>query len=129
MDFVHDQLIDGRSFRMLTVIDQFSRLSPLVEPGVSFSGHDVAAALDRIVLCAGTPMSITVGHIESCNGRQRDECLNVTQFLSIDDARERIERWRIDCNAHRPHSSTGNLTPSEFAKQRQVNGTSAMAKI
>lgn len=147
---------------MLTVIDQFSRLSPLVEPRFSFSGRDVAAALDRIVLCAGTPTSITVdhgteftskaleewayqrgikldftqpgkprqnGHIESFNGRLRDECLNVTQFLSIDDAREQIERWRIDYNAHRPHSSLGNLTPSEFAEQRQVNRTSAVAKI
>lgn len=44
MDFVHDQLIDGRPFRMLTVIDQFSRLLPLVEPRFSFSGADVAEA-------------------------------------------------------------------------------------
>jgi putative transposase len=69
------------------------------------------------------------GHIESFNGRLRDECLNVTQFLSLDDAREQIERWRVDYNAHRPHSSLGNLTPSEFAKQRQANRTSALAKI
>ena len=59
--------------------------------------------------------------MESFNGRLRDECLNVTQFRSVDDAREQIERWRIDYNAYRPHSSPGNLTPSEFAKQRQAN--------
>jgi putative transposase len=32
MDFVHDELFDGRPFRMLTLIDQFSRQSPLIEP-------------------------------------------------------------------------------------------------
>jgi transposase InsO family protein len=47
----------------------------------------------------------------------RDECLNVTQFLSIDDARAKIEAWRIDYNAHRPHSSLGYQSPNEFEAQ------------
>jgi putative transposase len=47
------------------------------------------------------------GHIELFNGRLRDKCLNVMQFLSIDDARAKIEAWRIDYNAARPHSSLG----------------------
>jgi putative transposase len=49
MDFVHDQLFDGRPFRMLTVIDQFSRQSPLIEPRSGFGNRDVVAALDRII--------------------------------------------------------------------------------
>jgi putative transposase len=69
------------------------------------------------------------GHIESFNGRLRDECLNVNQFMSIDDAREQIERWRLDYNAHRPHSSLGNLTPSEFARSRQSQRTSGAAEV
>ena len=36
------------------------------------------------------------GYIESFNGRLRDECLNVTQFMSIEDACAKIEAWRID---------------------------------
>ena len=52
-------------------------------------------------------------HIESFNGRLRDECLNVSQFTSLDAARQQIERWRMDYNAQRPHSSLGNLTPGE----------------
>jgi putative transposase len=44
-------------------------------------------------------------------------------------AREQIERWRIDYNAHRPHSSLGNLTPSEFAMRRQGDRASDAAKI
>jgi hypothetical protein len=62
MDFVHDQLFDGRAFRMLTLIDQFSRQTPLLEPRFSFCGRDVVAALDRAVEQAGTPVSITVDH-------------------------------------------------------------------
>lgn len=58
-------------------------------------------------------------HIESFNGRLRDEWSNVNQFLSLDDARTKIETWRIDYNQHRPHRSLGNLTPSEYGKQRQ----------
>ena len=161
MDFVHDQLFDGRAFRMLTVIDQFSRQSPLIEPRSGFSGGDVVAALDRTIGLTGVPLSITVdhgteftskaleewayqrgvkldfthpgkptdnSHIESFNGRLRDECLNVSQFTSLDDAREQIERWRVDYNAQRPHSSLGNLTPSEYAKLRQGKRTSEAAK-
>ena len=59
------------------------------------------------------------GHIESFNGRLRDECLNVMQFMSLDDARAKIEAWRIDYNQRRPHSSLGHLTPSEFVRNRQ----------
>jgi putative transposase len=62
MDFVHDQLFDGRPFRMLTVVDQFSRLSPLIEPRFGFGGRDVVAALERVIARTGTPVSITVDH-------------------------------------------------------------------
>ena len=55
--------------------------------------------------------------IESFNGRLRDECLNETLFSSLNDAREELEKWREDYNHHRPHSSIGNLTPSEFVEK------------
>ena len=56
MDFVHDQLFDGRPFRVLTVVDQFSRQSPVLEPRHSFGGGDVAAVLDRTIARTGTPL-------------------------------------------------------------------------
>lgn len=40
------------------------------------------------------------GHIESLNGRLRDECLTVNQFLSLRHAKEVIEAWRQDYNQH-----------------------------
>ena len=47
MDFVHDQLVNGLSFRVLTVIDNWSRESPLLEVGLSLTGQCVASALER----------------------------------------------------------------------------------
>jgi putative transposase len=151
MDFVHDQLADGRAFRVLTVVDQWSRQSPILEAGFSLRGSDVAAALDRVLATGSKPRSITLdhgteftsraledwayargvaldftrpgkptdnGHIESFNGRLRDEFLNVHQFASLADVRARLEAWRIDYNEHRPHSALGHLTPREYARRR-----------
>ena len=58
--------------------------------------------------------------IESFNGRFRDECLNAQVFVSLHDARRKVEAWRIDYNQHCPRSSLGHLTPNEFAGQRQA---------
>lgn len=55
------------------------------------------------------------GYIESFNGKLRDECLNETEFLNLSHARTIIEAFREDYNENRPHSSLGDLTPSEFA--------------
>jgi hypothetical protein len=68
------------------------------------------------------------GHIESFNGRLRDECLNVMQFMSLEDARAKIDAWRIDYNQRRPHSSPGHLTPSEFVRSRQATRTREAAE-
>ena len=53
-------------------------------------------------------------HIESFNGRLRDECLNQQWFLDLNDAKGKIELWRRDYNEVRPHSSLGNRTPLEY---------------
>ena len=60
--------------------------------------------------------------IESFKGRFRDECLNTKVFVSLHDARRKMEARRIDYNAHRPHGSLGNLTPREFAEQAAITG-------
>jgi putative transposase len=143
---------------MLTVIDQWSRESVLVEAGISLTGRAVAEALDRVSATRSLPRAITVDHgteftskaldewawkrgvqldfirpgkptenalIESFNGRLRDECLNVYQFTSIEDAGRRIESWRQDYNWHRPHGALGHLTPSEYAERGQETPTGA----
>jgi putative transposase len=54
---------------------------------------------------------------ESFNGRLRQECLNATRFMSLDDAQGQIEAWRQYCNESRPHSSLDWTTPAEFARR------------
>jgi putative transposase len=61
----------------------------------------------------GKPMQN--GYVESFNGRFRDECLNANWFHNLQDARRKIESWRNEYNADRPHSSLGYRTPAEFA--------------
>lgn len=51
--------------------------------------------------------------IESFNGSFRDECLNTNWFLSLQDARAKIELWRRDYNSYRPHSSLQDRTPEQ----------------
>lgn len=58
--------------------------------------------------------------IESFKGTLRDECLNVNWFLSLEDARYKIEQWRRDSNEFRPHSSLGGMPPSEYREQHQA---------
>ena len=54
-------------------------------------------------------------HVESFNGRFRDECLNSNLFVNLNDARKKIEAWRNEYNGERPHSSLAYRTPQEFA--------------
>ena len=155
MDFVADTFLDGRRFRALTVVDNWSRHSPFIEADITLTGTKVVAALERVAKRSGYPRMITVDNgsefaskaldawayahgvkldfirpgkpvknavIESFNGRFRDECLNANVFVSLHDARQKIEAWRIDYNEHRPHSSLGDLTPQEFAEQAATTG-------
>ena len=58
-------------------------------------------------------------YIESFNGSFRDECLNVHWFLSLDDARAKIEAWRKDYNGYRPHQSLAGLSPDMFIAEHR----------
>jgi len=66
-------------------------------------------------------------HIESFNARLREECLDEHVFVSLDDARCKIEKWPVEYNRQRPHSSLGKLTPEEFAARAVNQGNSALA--
>ncbi|MCO5112984.1 MAG: IS3 family transposase [Bdellovibrionaceae bacterium] len=156
MDFVHDQLIDGRKIRMLTIVDKLSRESLAIDSGYGLKSEQVIETLERLKIFRGIPEVICVdngseftskkldqwayinevklhfirpgkptenGHIESFNGRLRDEFLNANLFSSLEDFQRKAERWRIEYNNWRPHSSIGNLTPREFARRRMNKQT------
>ena len=151
---MHDQLADGRRFRILTVIDQWSRESVSLEAGFSLTGKErgrgpasgcpasapcrraitvdhgtefTSKALDDWACGNGVQLDfirpgkpVENGLIESFNGRLRDECLNVTEFTSLEHARATLAAWQDDYNHRRPHGSLGHLTPSEFANRGQI---------
>jgi putative transposase len=75
------------------------------------SGTPVAEVIRR----PGTPTDNA--SIEASNSRLRAECVNASWFLSMADARERIEQWRAEYNEARPHMALGGLTPSAFAQE------------
>ena len=154
LDFVSDALTDGRRFRILAVVDDFSRENLVLVADTSLSGQRVARELDQIIAERGMPNTIVSDNgteftsmailkwvqdtgidwhyiqpskptqnafIESFNGKLHDECLNETLFASLSDAREELVKWQDDYNNCRPHSSIGNLTPSEFVEKIMID--------
>jgi len=144
MDFLHDQLATGTRIRVLTVVDTFSRFSPVLDARLSYRGEDVAQTLDRVCSMIGYPATIRVDQgsefvsrdldiwayargvtldfsrpgkptdnafAEAFNSRVRAECMNAHWFLTLADAREKLEAWRRYYNEDRPHGAIGNKLP------------------
>jgi putative transposase len=59
MDFMSARLLDGRWFRVLTVVDQFTRECLALLADNSLNGHKVALLLSQLVAERGAPLSIT----------------------------------------------------------------------
>jgi len=148
LDFLSDALSDGRRFRILAIVDDFTRECLALVADTSLSGLRVARELDAIIAERGKPLhcisdngteltSMAIlrwcqetgvdwhyiapgkptqnAFIESFNGRLRDELLNETLFGSLAHARAALAEWRLDYNTVRPHSSLGNLPPTDYA--------------
>jgi putative transposase len=60
LDFLTDGLADGRRFRVLTIVDNVSRVSLAIEVGHSLTGERVVAVLERLKRTAGTPERIAI---------------------------------------------------------------------
>ena len=147
MDFMSDQLPDGRRFRTFNLLDDFNRESLTIDVGTSLPGTAVVRSLDRIAAERGYPAVLVQDNgpeftgraldawaykhgvqlafiqpgkptqnafVESFNGTFRNECLNSHWFVSLEDARRKIEAWRHDYNNVRPHSSLGNSVPAAY---------------
>jgi len=116
-----------RAYQVVEVLDQVAgaRGKPQTircDNGPEFAGRmlDQWAYLNRVEIDFSRPGKPTDNaFIEAFNARFRQECLNTSWFLSMVDARDRIEAWRIHYNEERPHTSLGNLTPSQFSSQAQ----------
>jgi putative transposase len=72
MDFVSDQLADGRWFRILTVIDQYTRECLCAYPDRSQTGERVVEHMRRLVARRGAPESITTDNGSEFSGKAMD---------------------------------------------------------
>jgi len=65
-------------------------------------------------------------HVESLHVWLRDECLNVSWFENLWDARRRIAAWSKEYNEERPHGGLGYQTPAGYARQLLPSSGSAL---
>ena len=99
IDFIHDSLDAGRPFRVLSVIDVFSRSSEVLEPGASFSGARVAALLEKA--CGGKlPKVITAD--------------NGTEFTS-----KALDAWAFERGVKLDFTTPGKPTENGFVESFQ----------
>jgi len=101
-------LIDARGKPQMIVSDN----------GTEFTSNAILAwtkehQVEWHYIAPGRPMQN--GYIESFNGRMRDELLNESLFVDLDQARQLIGTWTADYNTARPHSSLGYKTPAAYA--------------
>jgi len=59
---------------------------------------------------------------KSYNGNLREERLNTYWFMSLEDAKEKLERWRNEYNEYHPHSALPYLPPAECARNHAAYG-------
>jgi putative transposase len=99
MDFMADNLADGRKIRLLTIVDNFSRECLALEVAAGFKGTDVAQVLTRIVGERGRPKFI--------------RCDNGPEFVS-----KALDQWaywnKVELDFSRPGKPTDNAFIESF---------------
>ena len=117
--------VNFRAYQVVEALDELVRArgrpkSLRVDNGPEFAGRmlDQWAYLNGVEIDFSRPGKPTDNaFIEAFNARFRAECLNASWFLSMADARDRIEHWRKEYNEDRPHLALGGLTPRAYATQ------------
>ena len=97
MDFAADALFNGRRFRVLTVVDNYSRECLASEVGQSLKGEQVVAVLERLKFTRGTPRSIRVD--------------NGSEFVS-----KAMDKWAYDNKVSLDFSRPGKPIDNAFAE-------------
>jgi putative transposase len=105
MDFVAARLLDGRWFRVLTVVDQFTRECLLLLADSSLTGQKVALALSQVVAERGAPVSITVDNELSKKAMARNEN---TSAVARGASHAGYDCRIVEKTMHRPGSLRGD---------------------
>jgi putative transposase len=99
---------------VVTTLEEAVPGSIRVDQGCQFTSRelDLRAYGRGVVLYFSRPGKPTDNaHAEAFNARFRAECLSQHWFLDLDDARAKVESWRVDYNEVRPHSAIGDRPP------------------
>jgi putative transposase len=73
MDFMSDSLYDGRRFRVLTLVDNMTRESPVLAVDSAFSGQRVAALLNRVTCMTEPPKVIQIDNGPELSSKALDD--------------------------------------------------------
>jgi len=73
MDFASDNLWTGRKFRVLVIVDDYTKECPAIEVDTSIPGARVVRVLDRLAETRGLPEVITVDNGSEFAGKAMDE--------------------------------------------------------
>ena len=125
---IPDTSISGRRVarELTTLIERRGKPQMIVsDNGTEFTSNAILHwskehRLEWHYTAPGKPMQN--GYIESFNGRMRDELLNESLYLDLDQARQIIAAWVTDYNTRRPHSSLGYKTPAAYADHLTATG-------
>lgn len=108
-----------RGERVAAILDRVARKRGIPEkirvdngPELTRKVLDQSAYVNKVRLDftrRGKPTD--TGPIGAFNSRLRAECRNENRFMSIGDARQKVEAWRRHYNEDRPHSTPGSLAP------------------
>jgi putative transposase len=82
------------------------------------------SSVNTLYVASGSPWEN--GYVESFNSKLRDELLNRELFLHIDELRYVADRWRLDYNHYRPHSSLDYMAPAAFAAKCFEEGSAPL---
>jgi putative transposase len=123
---VDTSLSGERVVRVLERLRETRGLPQVIQTdnGPEFSGHklDAWAYRNQVRLFFIEPgKPVQNAHIESFNGKLRNECLNLEWFNNLREAKRIIEAWRIQYNQFRPHSSLNNLPPEIWQQNQTEN--------
>jgi putative transposase len=142
LDFCHDRLENGRAFRILAVLDCFTRECLLLKASPHFPSSSVQRELEWLFLVHGKPQRLVSdngpefraltlpegveaafiqpgspwqnGHVESFFDKLRDELLSRELFASGAELQAHLDDHTEYYNHRRPHRSLQGLAPASF---------------
>ena len=109
MDFMQDQLMDGRTIRLFNVIDDFNREGLAIDVDFSLPSERVVRSLNQIIEWRGKPQQNA--YVERYNRTVRYDWLNQNLFESVNDVQDFATRWLWHYNNERPNTAIGCITP------------------